>query len=146
MAWDGRPVRMPMRTYSPAWTASTTNPTGYSTGSTGTYAVDTNGMCDLWLRVRANASGFSAGSGLYSVSLPVTAASRGVQILRGEAYDSSAGSVIDIWGRVQPGGTTVSLLCPPTSAGAYVRAVQHNIPFGFAASDWIILQGRLEVA
>lgn len=59
--------------YSPAWTADTTNPNPGNGSVMGEYRVDSGGMVDATIVVKMGTSGQAQGSGNYALSLPVPA-------------------------------------------------------------------------
>ena len=128
-------------TWTPALTASTTNPT-LGTGSTaagryGRINKTVFGNC----RIFFGTSGVSAGSGFYFVSLPVTAQGVGVVAGSGYVYDASTGLV-----------RHVSIAIDSTSRVAlYLEnqtnyAVSSTNPWTWAASDQIQFSFEYEAA
>lgn len=86
--------------YTPALTASTTNPTlGAGSAALGSYqrfGKDVFGTIDLSF----GTSGVAAGSGVYEVSLPVTANTAAVLVGDGYFLDNSANQIYLIVGRL----------------------------------------------
>ena len=128
-------------TWTPALTASTTNPT-LGTGSTaagryGRINKTVFGNC----RIFFGTSGANAGSGFYFVSLPVTAQGTGVVAGSGYVYDASTGLV-----------RHVSIAIDSTSRVAlYLEnqtnyAVSSTNPWTWAASDQIQFSFEYEAA
>lgn len=120
--------------YTPALTASTTNPTIGTGGNTqtGSY-VQINKLVTGFAYIAFGSSGAAAGSGSYRVSIPVAPAS--TQIVCGHAwfYDSSA-------------GFGYSGICTLPTTSSYVEfyngngnaiGVTNSAPFTWAGSDQI---------
>ena len=128
----------PWTSYSPLWTASTTNPTNYT--GTGEY-IQAGKLVIFKARVTANAAGFTAGSGTYRVSLPVAIADGigarfVVGILKsGSTYMGMTYSV---------SGTTAFI--GYNDGTAIMASVTNAIPSVFAANDYIELTGTYEAA
>ena len=128
-------------TWTPALTASTTNPTlGTGSTATGRYGRINKtvfGNC----RIFFGTSGTNAGSGFYFVSLPVTAQGVGVVAGSGYVYDASTGLV-----------RHVSIAIDSTSRVAlYLEnqtnyAVSSTNPWTWAASDQIQFSFEYEAA
>jgi hypothetical protein len=120
-------------TYTPTLTASTTNPTlGSGSTATGRYTVrgDTvEAECYL-----AFGSGMNAGSGIYLVSLPVTANYfTGYQkVGYGFCYDSSA--FVNYLFVAQINSTDATKVMFAYQGGDVVK---NNLPFAWAQSDHI---------
>jgi hypothetical protein len=128
-------------TWTPALTASTTNPT-LGTGSTaagryGRVNKTVFGNC----RIFFGTSGTNAGSGFYFVSLPVTAQGSGVMGGYGYIYDASTGLVRH----------TAIALDSTTRVALYLEnatnyAVGAGNPWAWAASDQIQFYFEYEAA
>ena len=59
--------------YTPVLTAATTNPNIGSTGTISGYWARNGHKIDFWVAIAMSGTGFSAGSGLYSITLPFPA-------------------------------------------------------------------------
>jgi hypothetical protein len=132
--------------YTPALTASTTNPslgTGGFTETTGVYSQNGN-IVTGYARVAAGTTSVTAGSGTYRISLPVTCkmgvfTNRGVVV--GSAYynDASAPTVNYVATAVATDTGTYAIF--RTVAGA----IGSTLP-GLAANDFIQFNFTYEVA
>lgn len=128
-------------TWTPALTASTTNPT-LGTGSTaagryGRIQKTVFGNC----RIFFGTSGTNAGSGFYFVSLPVTAQASGVPAGSGWIYDSSTGLVRHV--AIALDSTTRASLYLENATNYAVGAAN---PWAWAASDQIQFSFEYEAA
>lgn len=69
------PYGVTWQTYTPTLTAASSNPTlGTASSATGHF-YRVGQLCTAFFRIKAGTSGFAAGSGLYRISMPLTAAS-----------------------------------------------------------------------
>lgn len=73
--------------YTPTWTAGTTNPTLGASTRDGLY-VRTGGMVTVWVKVTVG-TGFAAGSGFYKFGLPIFATGG---FFQGSAYLTRSGA------------------------------------------------------
>ena len=127
-------------TYTPALTASTTNPTlGTGSSVTGRYGQVNKIVCGQG-QINFGTSGVGAGSGLYFVSLPITAQSSGKVIGQFQIYDSSALAVYI--GTLISDTTTRSLMYYNNPSSVITNAA----PFTWAASDFIRYTFQYEAA
>jgi hypothetical protein len=118
-------------TWTPALTASTTNPTlGTGSSATGRYGRVNKVVCGQG-QIQFGTSGTSAGSGFYYISLPITAQSSGKVIGQFQLYDSSAFAVYV--GTLISDSTTRSLMYYSNPSSV----VQNATPFTWAANDFI---------
>ena len=127
-------------TYTPALTASTTNPTlGTGSSVSGRYGQVNKIVCGQG-QINFGTSGVGAGSGFYFVSLPITAQSSGKVIGQFQFYDSSAGAVYV--GTLISDTTTRSLMYynNPSSVAT------NSAPFTWAAGDFIRYTFQYEAA
>lgn len=128
-------------TWTPALTASTTNPTlGTGSTATGRYGRIQKvvfGNC----RIVFGTSGTNAGVGFYFVSLPVTAQASGVAAGQGWIFDSSTGLVRHV-AIALDSTTRVSLYLE----NATNYAVAAGNPWAWAASDQIQFYFEYEAA
>lgn len=135
-------------TYTPALTATTTNPTlgtGGSFETTGRYE-QVGKTVRFSIIVRFGTAGVAAGSGSFRVSLPVAA--------RSVPLGSLSSTVIEGGGYVQDDNAGLHYHVVPelitTTTVALIRdgaaAVTHNAPFAWAASDSIRISGTYEAA
>ena len=127
-------------TYTPALTASTTNPTlGTGSSATGRYGQVNKIVCGQG-QINFGTAGVSAGSGFYYVSLPITAQSSGKVIGQFQFYDSSAFAVYV--GTLISDTTTRSLMYYNNPASV----ASNTTPFTWAASDFIRYTFQYEAA
>jgi hypothetical protein len=127
-------------TWTPALTASTTNPTlGTGSSRSGRY-----GQIDALAygqgQINFGSAGVSAGSGFYFVSLPITAQGTGKVIGQFQFYDSSAGAVY--LGTLISDTTTRSLMYYNNPSSV----VTNSTPFTWAANDFIRYTFQYEAA
>ena len=136
--------------FTPALEASTTNPTlGSGSSAVGRYWVvgsaTAGGLCVAQVKITFGSSGVNEGSGNYRIAdLPfdiVVGSYTGVPVGTGYVEDSGASAR---W-----------LASPVIGAAGYVelalnneaaRSVRHNVPFTFAASDFIAAQFTFPIA
>jgi len=141
--WDGNAWVMTdtvVQTYTPALTASTTNPTmGSSPTLVGRYQRH-GGMMHAWGRI-AFGTGMTAGSGVYNVSIPAAAEGSVSELVEGSGilYDSSANdrNVMVPYGS----GSTFLMM----SEGNLV-VVTNAVPWVWAAADVILWNVHYAVA
>lgn len=129
-----------MQTYTPTWTASTTNP-----------AIGNGTIVGRWIQ-RGNLVTFSAtinmgstttyGSGLWSIGLPVATANiTGFrQTFSAVLEDLSAGRHTAT-AYAEPNSTSVTRII----AGAATSGVSNTSPFTWANTDWIAVSGTYMV-
>jgi hypothetical protein len=129
--------------YTPTWTASTTNPAIGNGTIAGAY---TRIGKTVLFRVNITAGSTTTyGSGQYRISLPVTAGSAAVQLLAGDAL--IGGAAYDIRGRITSGAPTyTALYCTPTTAGNAWRFVTPTAPATFANGSVLTVCGSYEAA
>lgn len=142
MVWQGDPAGL--IPYTPVWTATTTNPTNYD--AQGGFTIDGMVSGYAWVRGKTASPGpaFTAGSGGYSISLPV-AASSAIPFQECEVilFDNSASGSAPYFvgfGKIDPGATTAILLCESTTSGNAWRSVTTTAPFTWTVSDWAYLK------
>lgn len=126
--------------WTPALTASTTNPTlGTGSSQTGRY-----GRVQKFVygqgQISFGTAGVAAGSGFYYVSLPVTSQAGGTLIGTFQLYDSSATATY--FGFLVGDTTARCLLYYNNPASVVTNAA----PFTWAASDFIRVQFYYEAA
>lgn len=124
--------------YTPALTASTTNPTlGSGSKAVGWYVYGPGPSVTYSFFVKFGTAGVAAGSGQYFISLPVTAADAhsGDQPAMGTAMirDNSVPTNND--GTVYIPGSSLTQASILVSAGG--GTVSNNIPWTWAASDYL---------
>jgi hypothetical protein len=132
--------------YTPSLTASTTNPT-LGTGSTASGAYMQIGkMVRVYLRIVFGTSGTNAGSGTYSISLPVTSKATGFAepLGSGEVRDSSANILRMV--SVFRGSTSTLQLKHVSATNGELLSLTHSAPWAWDASDEIFLQFSYEAA
>jgi hypothetical protein len=130
--------------YTPALTASTTNPT-LGTGSVVAGKYKQIGKTVFgWAKLQFGTSGVAAGSGVYRISLPVTAASAESQICgAGILQDSSANTAYTLVPYIANTGY-VELYQHQTSGATQV--VFNDNPVVIAASDRLMINFTYEIA
>lgn len=122
--------------YTPAMTATTTNPT-LGTGSSVLGAWTRSGKTvHARAYIKCGTSGTATGSGTYRVSLPVTARtlSVGGHFGVGEVYDASADNIIDAFVRSNSGTgfSVVEFIQDGTLWSSSSLGIQVNDAFGFS--------------
>lgn len=121
-------------TWTPALTASTTNPTlGTGSSQTGRYGRVNKSVYGTG-QISFGTSGVAAGSGFYYVSLPVQAQTLGQIVGTWQGYDSSAASVY--FGFLVTDTTQRVVLYYNNPASVITNAA----PWTWAASDFIRVQ------
>jgi hypothetical protein len=129
--------------YTPTLTAATTNPTMGTSTLVGAYT-----KLGRTVHFRAQitiGSGFSGGSGQWSVALPFAATSSAIQHGQAKCFHSPAGS--QHWwgsGSIAAGGNTISLFAPLGTADGSMRGVSNNQPFVWASGDILHVWGTYE--
>lgn len=127
-------------TYTPALTASTTNPTlGTGSSVSGRYGQVNKIVCGQG-QINFGSAGVSAGSGYYYVSLPIAAQSTGKVIGQFQFYDSSAFAVYI--GTLISDTTTRSFMYYNNPSSVTTNAA----PFTWAAGDFIRYTFQYEAA
>lgn len=124
-------------TYTPALTATTTNPTlGTGSSAEGRY-VSAGKLIIVHYRIAFGTSGTAAGSGTYLISLPVAPSTAWTNrhIGSGMAFDSSANAMMPLVVRVNGTASTVVMQFPATWPGGTASNVTHSNLFAWAASD-----------
>jgi hypothetical protein len=137
----GTAVGATFSTWTPALTASVTNPTlGTGSNASGRYG-QTNKIIygDAWILF--GTSGTNAGNGFYFLSLPVTATNVGSVIGHGFAYDSST-AVLRFVTVALDTSTRVGLQIDNTAT----YGVSHFTPWAWGASDQIRIRFVYEAA
>jgi len=122
--------------YSPTWTASTTNPTLGNGGLIGTY-LNAGKLVMYRIRV-AFGSTTTVGSGTYTWTLPVAAITTSVPVGMAVCFDASA-----VTNNTRQAFSTASGISLQSEAGA---AVTHASPFAWATGDLITITGTYEAA
>jgi hypothetical protein len=127
-------------TYTPALTASTTNPTlGTGSSVAGRYGQVNKIVCGQG-KIDFGTAGVAAGSGFYYVSLPIAAQSSGKVIGQFQFYDSSTLAVY--LGTLISDTTTRSLMY----YGNPSSIASDSAPFTWAANDFIRYTFQYEAA
>lgn len=128
-------------TFSPAWTATGTNPVIGNGSIVGRYIQLGK---TVFLRASITmGSTTTYGSGQYILSLPVTAAAGSIQLADAFYFN---GTNYRGYARMPAGATTLSLFAPNTTAGAADRVVSSTVPFTFASTNSISVSGCYEAA
>jgi len=119
--------------YTPVLTAATTNPTlGTGGGMAGRY-IQVGKLVTYWFNITFGTSGAAAGSGAYTISLPVAARtfgtlSAGGVILRAAGLSTQGHSTL-------LASTTLRLLYWTAAVNGSLVAVAHNLPGVFTNND-----------
>jgi hypothetical protein len=134
-------------TYTPAWTAVTTNPAIGNGTLTGKYIIRPGGTCIL--RIYLVAGGTTMfGSGAWSFGMPagIVAANDVVQGL-GLAIikDFSTGALYPRLVQVVPGASTLTYLTQFNDANTAAQQFTSAIPFTWATQDYMHLQVEFAV-
>lgn len=130
--------------YTPAWTASTTNPTLGNGTITGVF-IQPGKLVHMRVRITAGST-TTFGSGNYQVSLPANAAGSGSNMFLA-CEPNNAGAIYTAKGRINPAAPTIAgLYTLPTTAGNNDRAVTPTAPFTFVNGSIIELHGSYEAA
>ena len=129
--------------YTPEWTASTTNPDIGNGTLAGGYKVAGKRLW-IWIRITMGST-TTYGSGTQLVSLPTgLTLATGRWMLHGTARDATDGSPYPLFGL--GAGTTFVLRTLPGTAGNSLSGVNGSTPFAFADGDDIFLHGEVELA
>lgn len=143
-------IRDQLNALGDAWETSTA--TWASTGTApaignGSLAVRSRQIgqtVDVDVRITMGSS-TTYGTGNYTIGgLP--AGVHGRTVLRGFAYDSSAGAYWPIHMTLSNGGTSGNIRPLPTTAGNQLANVTPSVPFTFADGDLIVIADRYEAA
>jgi len=127
-------------TWSPALTASTTNPTlGTGSSQTGRYGRVNKFVYGVG-QIQFGTSGVNAGSGVYYFSIPVTAQASGVVCGTWQAFDSSASAVY--LGSLVMDTTSRMVMYYNNPASV----ITNSTPVTWAASDFIRVNFNYEAA
>lgn len=141
-AVDARVASGAWSTYSPTWTAASTNPAIGNGTIAGRYVQV--GKTVHFRVVITMGSTTTYGTGQWSVTLPVASVAAGVQDLIGEAF--IGGGVYPLRGRIATGTSTVLLYCDPTTAGGFLRSVTATTPGTWINATVLVIQGTYEAA
>lgn len=130
--------------YTPSWTALTTNPTLGSSTITGRYKALDSKTYIVQISVSITTGGaWNAGSGSYRFSLPsVTAATGRIQVGSAHVLDSGTAHFSGTC-KVSSGSTIIDEVVIGDATGN--RLLGHNVPVTWATSDQINLSIMLEV-
>ena len=132
----------PWTSYTPTWTAATTNPTlGNGTLSGAWMSAGQSVMFRVTLTFGSTTT---VGSGAYSFTLP-TAPKVYPMVFAGGAVLTSAATSFPIWG-VCRSGVALELVADPTTAGSSWRNVTAAIPTGWVTGNSISIVGNYEAA
>jgi hypothetical protein len=131
-----------LQTYTPALTAPTTNPTlGSGSSVVGRY-VRGGRMVTVWVRIGFGSSGVSAGSGQYTVSLPVAASTITASSSNGSGQAIGFGHIRDDGSTSN--NTVISVNLTTATTVRFVvapgGAVSESNPISWAANDVITFQ------
>lgn len=132
----------PWNTYSPSWTATTTNPSIGNGTISGRY-VELGQLVIFSITLTAGST-TSFGSGTWALTLPATTVEL-PRVFQGIADDISAG-LYPILGVVQSSGTTIDVRRDPSTAGSNMQAVNASQPFAWASGDRLNISGIYETA
>lgn len=133
--------------YTPALTATTTNPTlGTGAIQTGRY-TQIGKFCVVRAQVTMGTSGFVAGSGSYLISLPVTPQVGAFSVVgTGWFFDSSATTYTPVIARTNSTGLLIEFIYPATWPNGAATNISATTPVVPAASDQLGFNITLEVA
>jgi hypothetical protein len=132
-------------TYTPTWTASTTNPTLGSTTITGRYKLLDAKTVVVQISISITTGGaWNAGSGAYRFSLPsgMTAAAGRIQVGSAHVLDSGTAHFSGT-SKVSASSTTIDEVVIADATGN--RLLAHNVPVTWATGDQINLNILLEL-
>jgi hypothetical protein len=127
--------------YTPVLTASTTNPTGQTFSGSAWIRF---GSTVIFRAVVSMAA--TAGTGNYSLTLPVAPRNAGIVLITGSMYDTSASLAVPAFLDVRSGITTSAIRVLPTTAGTYLASATAASPFAVAAGDIFTFDGVYEAA
>lgn len=129
--------------YTPSWTATTTNPVINNGTLVGYY---TQIQKTLFFRTQITAGSTTTyGSGAYVLSLPATAASGTDQLVDAMAFDSSTGFLYRGIGRISAGAATITRT-QFVDGAASSAGWTTTVPFTMASGDQVWFTGAIEVA
>lgn len=138
----------PWTTYTPVWLASITNPTIGNGSITGRY-VEIGATVFGEIRIQAGTSGFSRGSGTYSVTLPTTAVFENLQPV-GQVVMRDEGPGTNFFGTAvfnNNNNDRIELFIQSqVSQFEEGFPVTDNTPFVFGGNDRILIQFLYEAA
>lgn len=138
-----RAIGDPWATYTPTWTAATTNP-AIGNGAIDAAYMQAGRLVDFRIGITFGSS-TDAGSGMYSLTLPV--APKAVRwVFQGTVYDTSTGDWYAISGHAAAGSSTITLMRPPGTAGAALVGTGATAPVTLADGDVISVAGTYEAA
>ena len=130
-AWTG---------FTPVWSSlAGTPPTTGNATLTARYKMLDSKTCLFYMTLIFGSTS-AAGTGSWTFTLPVTAASNGEQLLTGHILDSGTDSKLAV-ARIASGGTTIYQIVPEGG-----NAVIAGSPMTWATGDRIDLSGFIEVA
>lgn len=126
--------------YTPAWTASTTNPTLGNGTITGAYKIQGR---TLFTRIHLTmGSTTTFGAGRYSFSLPgaaVAVAAR--QVVSAVCMDASPVAYYPCVAFIDPSGSTFARIAEPAGS----NGVSPTAPFTWAQDDQLVIEGAVEL-
>lgn len=129
--------------YTPAWTATTTNPVLGNGTIIGKYR-QINKTIQFYVQITMGST-TTFGSGAFLIALPVTEQSI-LWTFDGIARDLSATQNFPITGLdLTPGSPgSVQIACDPVTAGATLRSVSGTTPMAWAVGDILFVSGTYE--
>lgn len=135
----------PWTSYTPTWTAATTNPTIGNGTITGNYIL-AGKLCHFRAIVTIGST-TTLGTGAYQLTLPFAPVSGGYPItFPAVAYVTGPASSFPLRALSRQATTALDLLADPATAGASWRTVTQTIPTAWAAGNNISVSGTYEVA
>jgi hypothetical protein len=138
-------VASALTSYTPSWTAVTTNPAIGNGTIVGAYKQI--GKMVFFRVSIAFGSTTTYGSGAYSISLPVAAVTGVPQTTGPGRFANGAGNYVALFGVIGSGATTVQLWGPSSSTSALQINVTNAAPFATLANGGgILLEGWYEAA
>ena len=135
--------------YTPALTATTTNPNLGATGTAEGYYYRIGNLINGWVKIEFGGAGAAAGSGVYIISLPVTASANiptgagvGCSIGSGRLWDNDGSDSWLIDAQLATNGTLRLRYDMQTAVGNVTNA----LPFTWATADYMTVCFSYEAA
>lgn len=132
----------PWTSYSPSWTASSVNPAIGNGTLTGGF-IEANKLIKFWLCITMGST-TTYGTGNWMITLPVADVGQRFSFT-GIARDTSATSSYPIIGE-RISSATLQIRSFPTTAGAVFGNASSTVPFTWANTDTLTINGEYEAA
>jgi hypothetical protein len=129
----------PWSTYTPAWTATTTNPT-LGNGTLVGHYMQVNKFVSFWIKLTLGST-TTVGSGLYQITLPVTPFSTHPVHFEIVYFDSSAGAQYRGVTSQLTAPAKVNLLYDASTAGGAMSGFTNAVPAVPATGDVYDISG-----